>query len=388
MRGGAPGLLSQMSQRLAGQVTASANQLKDGPTDLIHPRPVDPLVAYIRFLNTLTSMPEVRNAIAEIKEHLRPDGGNLPRWEADFLLARLDQVAASRTLERARYYLARLERSLSQTRTNGVNDINLNRWQEYSDILTDSLWIIERRDNSGVHSASYWGNFIPQIPYQMMCRYTRRGEWVLDPFAGAGTTLIEGKRLGRHTIGIELHPSVAERARLLIAAEPNPYYTVAEVVTADSCALDYGALLAQYGQRSVQLVIMHPPYFDIIKFSEDPRDLSNAGSVENFLERLGQVVYRAADVLDAGRYLVLVIGDKYAGGEWIPLGFRAMEVVLNAGFTLKSIIVKNFEQTTAKRTQKALWRYRALLGGFYVFKHEYVFVFRKRCKHSGKPRRR
>ena len=331
----------------------------------------------IRALRSLPSMHGLREEVAALKQRLRSNGIRWDLPEAEFLLARLDQVAASHTLERARYYLSRLERSLSQVRTNGVNDINLNRWQEYTDILTDSLWLIERRDNSGVHSADYWGNFIPQIPYQMMRRYTRRGEWVLDPFAGAGTTLIEGQRLGRHTLGIELNPAVAERARRLIAAEPNPYHTVAEVIVADSCTLDHRALLAQYGQRSVQLVIMHPPYFDIIKFSDDPRDLSNAASVEDFLGRLGQVVARTAEVLDTGRYLALVIGDKYADGEWIPLGFRAMEVVIGAGFTLKSIVVKNFEQTTAKRTQKELWRYRALLGGFYIFKHEYVFIFRK-----------
>ena len=91
-----------------------------------------------------------------------------------------------------------------------------------------------------------------------MRRYTRRGEWVLDPFAGAGTTLIEGQRLGRHTIGIELQPEVAEQARQLIAAEPNPYATTAEVITADSGALDYHALLAHYGQHSVQLVTHAP----------------------------------------------------------------------------------------------------------------------------------
>jgi hypothetical protein len=51
-------------------------------------------------------------------------------------------------------------------------------------------------------------------------------------------------------------------------------------------------------------------------------------------------------------------------GEWIPLGFLAMNEVTKRGFRLKSI--------------KELWRYRALAGGFYVFKHEYVFNFRRR----------
>jgi hypothetical protein len=41
------------------------------------------------------------------------------------------------------------------------------------------------------------------------------------------------------------------------------------------------------------------------------------------------------------------------------------------------IAVKNFEETRGKRNQKELWRYRALVGGFYVFKHEYIFIFQK-----------
>jgi hypothetical protein len=51
--------------------------------------------------------------------------------------------------------------------------------------------------------------------------------------------------------------------------------------------------------------------------------------------------------------------------------------VLKHGFTLKSIVVKNFEETSGKRGQRSLWRYRALAVGFYIFKHEYIFVFRK-----------
>jgi len=55
-----------------------------------------------------------------------------------------------------------------------------------------------------------------------------------------------------------------------------------------------------------------------------------------------------------------------------------MEEALRRGFALKSIVVKNFDETLGKRQQTALWRYRALAGEFYVFKHEYIFVLRKR----------
>jgi DNA modification methylase len=258
-----------------------------------------------------------------------------------------------------------------------VNDIDLERWREYEDVITDSLWLIDRRDSSGVHSPGYWGNFIPQIPNQMLKRYTKQGEWALDLFLGCGTTLIEAQRLGRNGIGFELQKDVAATARELIAAEPNPHGTVAEVVVGNSAAIDVDRELARLGQSSVHLVVLHPPYFDIIKFSDDPRDLSNAPSIEAFLEQFTHVVRKATAALDSGRYLALVIGDKYEQGEWIPLGFRCMNLVLEQGYRLKSTIVKNFEETSAKRNQRALWRYRALAGGFYVFKHEYVFVLQK-----------
>lgn len=326
----------------------------------------------------------LRGAVAELQRGLvagalRAEAGAPGAVEIGrgYLLAELNQIAASRTRERAEYYVDRLIRAVAEIRTGAINDINLRRWKEYDEIQTDSLWIIDRRDSSGAHTADYWGNFVPQIPRQMMLRYTKRGDWVLDPFAGAGTTLIEGQRLGRNTIGLELQDRMVEHTRKLIASEPNPYGVTCDMLPADSVALDYGALLASYGQRSAQLVILHPPYFDIIKFSDDPRDLSNVATVEAFLELIGRVVAGVAPVLDSGRHLAVVIGDKYARGDWIPLGFQTMNEVMKHGFALKSIVVKNFEQTAGKRAQKELWRYRALVGGFYIFKHEYIFLFKK-----------
>ena len=294
-----------------------------------------------------------------------------------YLMGELDQIADAHTAERALYYVERLIKGVSEVRTVAINDINLNRWKEYEDIYTDSLWIVPRRESSGVHTAGYWGNFIPQIPNQMMRRYTRPGDWVLEAFSGCGTTLIEAQRLGRNALGIELQPHVAERAAALVAAEPNPHKVITDVLCGDASAAPVGAALARHGQKRAQLLIMHPPYHDIIRFSEDPRDLSTAASLEGFLDGMAAVVRNCAPYLEGGRYFALVIGDKYAGGEWIPLGFYTMSRILQEGFSLKSIIVKNFEETTGKRRQKELWKYRALVGGFYIFKHEYIFLFKK-----------
>jgi DNA modification methylase len=303
--------------------------------------------------------------------------GDTIKVETKYINDEIEQIYETQTLERTKYYIQRLIKSLTQVKTSKINDLNLNRWKEYDGILTDSLWIVEKRDNSGAHNAGYWGNFIPQIPNQFLQRYTKTGEWILDTFLGSGTTLIECKRLCRNGIGIEINPKVVELANNNISRENNPSKIRTEIITADCTILNYEENLKKLGVKSVQLVIMHPPYWDIIKFSDKPNDLSNAKNIEIFLHQMGLVIENSLKVLDKDRYCVLVIGDKYSGGEWIPLAFYTMQEFIKRGYKLKSTIIKNFEETKGKMNQKELWRYRALSGGFYVFKHEYIFLFKK-----------
>ena len=54
-----------------------------------------------------------------------------------------------------------------------------------------------------------------------------------------------------------------------------------------------------------------------------------------------------------------------------------MNLMLTKDLLLKAIIIKNFEETKGKLNQQAIWRYRALASDFYIFKHEYIFLFKK-----------
>lgn len=336
-----------------------------------------------------TSLSEIKQDISDLaiasKNLISGNNGNVLiktdndviEYSSDLIQKELEQILKTQTIERTRYYIKRLIKSLSKKKMGKINDLNLNRWKEYDDLITDSLWILNKRDQSGTHKADYWGNFIPQIPNQFLRRYTKKGNWVLDPFLGSGTTLIECKRLGRNGIGVELNKATTKMAGTRVRQEKNPYKVKTKIITANSAKLNYTSELKKLKVKSFQFLILHPPYWDIIRFSNDKEDLSNAESVRGFLEMFGQVVEKAYPLLDKKRYCSVVIGDKYSAGEWIPLGFYVMQEMMRQGFKLKSTIVKNFDQTTAKRNQKELWRYRALAGGFYIFKHEYIFLFQK-----------
>ncbi|HEU4391268.1 MAG TPA: DNA methyltransferase, partial [Blastocatellia bacterium] len=205
-------------------------------------------------LDSIQDHNELRVGVTELKALLasparsnefhaaRPDDSIL--FRRDVLLAEFDQILASQTAERARYYLKRLRRALDDAKTTGINDINLRRWKEYDDILTDSLWSLPKRDTSGAHLGWYWGNFVPQIPHQLILRFTRKGDWVLDPFVGSGTTLIECRRLGRNGVGVDLNADVIERARELVDGESNKDSVKTELLAADSRIVNYEEILA------------------------------------------------------------------------------------------------------------------------------------------------
>jgi SAM-dependent methyltransferase len=246
------------------------------------------------------------------------------------------------------------------------------------DLIVESLWLLGARDRSSSHAGDYWGNFVPQIPSQILRRFTKEGDWVVDLFSGMGTTLIECRKLGRNGVGVELHPSVAERSRARIAEADGAGATAADVLVADSAAPETVAVVrAAMGQERADCVLLHPPYHDIIRFGEDPRDLSNAADEATFLGGFDRVVANAVALLKPGGHLALVIGDAYRKGEWRPLGFECMERCRRAGLLLKAINVKDIQgNVRGKGVATNLWRARALRNGFYIFKHEYVMVFR------------
>lgn len=250
------------------------------------------------------------------------------------------------------------------------NDIDLKNWKD-SDVLTDSLWVINSRDNSGKHSGFYHGNFIPQIPRQLIKRYTKKDDVVFDPFVGSGTTIYETENLQRNAIGVDIQEKLVNKIKRKVDKDNKYFYELIASDSSNNKIVDnIKGILKKHSKKAIQLAILHPPYSDIIKFSDNKEDLSNAPTLNDFRKQFTNVLKNTYEVLENNRYMTIVIGDKYENGEWIPLGFYCMEDAKKVGFKLKSIVVKNMSGNRAKQNKEGIWRYRALSSDYYIFKKE------------------
>ncbi len=250
-------------------------------------------------------------------------------------------------------------------------------WKEL-DINVDSLWLIGPRAKGGKHSNFYHGNFVPQIPNQMIRRYTEEGDVVVDLFMGSGTTLFECENLNRKYIGFDINSEVLDFVNDRMKDSTAQFFIHNCDVTSNETMSFIKNDLTLLGKKKIDLIIIHPPYWDIVKFTDHPNDLSNITNIDTFIEKFLVSVESVYKFLGRKKHLILVIGDIYKCGEVIPLGFYLMYAIKkHFRCAIKGIIVKDMVGNRAKIGQEGLWHYRALRNGNYLFKHEYIFVFRK-----------
>ena len=271
-------------------------------------------------------------------------------------------------------------RVVQKPKTTSYNDIDLNNWKLYSHIKTGSLWEFDSRDKSHGHSYDYHGNYIPQIATQLFERYTKKNDVILDLFFGSGTSGIEAVHMERRCIGVELKQEMVDYVSEKFTSKQ--LVTDVNIICGDSTSETakekVQARLEIMGKKQAQFVMLHPPYDDIIKFSNKKEDLSNCATTEEFYDLFEKVAKNAYDLLEKGKYAALIIGDEYKNSRVIPLGFECMKRMENVGFITKAIIVKNITgNEKAKGKTANLWRYRALAGGFNIFEHEYIMTFVK-----------
>lgn len=257
--------------------------------------------------------------------------------------------------------------------------IDKEHWRE-SDINIDSLWLIGPRAKGGKRENTYHGNFVPQIPDNLIRRYTEEGDIVLEPFMGSGTSLYECERLNRHYIGFDINEDIIEYVKSKMSDCTNIYYSIinCDITNTELSDIKIRESLKRMKSQRVDFVLSHPPYWDIIKFTSHPSDLSNCPNLESFLEKFVLSMQNSIKYLRAGKHFAFVAGDIYRDGEVIPLAFNMMQAIKdNIKCKLKGIVIKDMVGNKGKIGMEALWRYRTLKSDTFLFKHEYIFVFKK-----------
>lgn len=227
-----------------------------------------------------------------------------------------------------------------------------------------TMWSFPQRGNWATHSGQYRGNWSPYIPRNLILRYTKPGDWVLDQFAGSGTTLVEAKLLNRNALGVDINP------RAIALAEHNLNF---------SCKSEAKMFLRQGDAKQlsfvkdgkIDFICTHPPYADIIKYSKGIENDISLLNDKGFMTAITMVAKEAYRVLKKGKSCAVMMGDKRCHGDIVPLGFNLLQCFLATGFHLKEIIIK--EQHNCRSTDKWLQVNRKFL----LLAHEYIFVFFK-----------
>jgi len=144
-----------------------------------------------------------------------------------------------------------------------------------------SVWSFKQRGNWATHSGEYRGNWSPYIPRNVILKYSKPGELVLDYFCGAGTTAVECKLLGRRCIAFDINDKAVRLVKRNINFNIGSY----QLALTDSKSpihiyepqLSVGDArdLSSIQDNSIDLICAHPPYANIIQYTDSKdEDLS------------------------------------------------------------------------------------------------------------------
>lgn len=236
-----------------------------------------------------------------------------------------------------------------------------------------TIWSFKDRGDWATHIGDFRGNFSPYVPRNLILKYTKEGEWVLDQMVGSGTTLIECKLLQRNGIGIDINPLaiMITRNRLDFKIPPSLFKDYKEPII--KTYVGDARNLNLIKDESIDLIVTHPPYFNIIGYSkgEIAGDISKL-KFDDYLLAMKEIAKESYRVLKPDKYCAILIGDTRKHKHYVPISYLVMERFLEVGFLLKEDIIKLQHNVTTNRTS-----WRGKYYDFYKIMHEHIFVFRK-----------
>jgi len=248
------------------------------------------------------------------------------------------------------------------------------------ELETSTVWSFKQRGKWATHNGNYRGNWSPYIPRNIILRYSSPGDIVLDPFCGGGTTAVEAKLLGRRCIARDINPGA------VILAKRNLSFSTAVQTSLDEdevtvtlfdpdVAVGDARNLSTIDDESIDLICTHPPYADIVNYSENIDGDLSLLNVEAFIQEMSEVASEFKRVLKPDGNCVILIGDMRKNKRVIPLGFKTIEQFRNVGFSLKDLIIKR--QHNCRTT--GFWYTSSIKHNFLLLSQEYLPVFTKQC---------
>ncbi|WP_372996053.1 DNA methyltransferase [Marinobacter sp.] len=154
--------------------------------------------------------------------------------------------------------------------------------------------------------------------------FTKRGNVVLDPFVGIGSTLKACALEGRRGIGIELNPNYAKLARERIETEVESFESVEDQTVLEG---DSRTIIDQLDDNSLDFIVTSPPYWNILhkedhkvkqerkahnldtKYSDNEVDLGNIDDYNTFLDELTAIFAKCVRPLKPKKYMAIVVSD-------------------------------------------------------------------------------
>lgn len=232
-----------------------------------------------------------------------------------------------------------------------------------------SVWSFPRRWNWATHNSKYRWNWSPEVVRNLMLRYSHEGDFLLDPMIGGWTTAIEAKLLNRNLLCYDINPKAIDLTKSLLdfESETNPKI---QILHHDATQKN-----TKLKDESIDFVLMHPPYVDIIQYSEwqIEEDISNIHDIDAFCDKIEKIAKESFRVLKPWKFCAVLMWDTRRKKMYQPLAFKVMERFLKAGFTLKEDIIK--VQHNCKAT--GFWVKKSKEANFLLIMHEHLFIFQK-----------
>ncbi len=231
-----------------------------------------------------------------------------------------------------------------------------------------TVWAFPRRGSWATHTSDWRGNWSPEVVRNLILRYSKEKDHLLDCMIGGGTTAIEAKILNRHITCVDVNKEALERTKRVLNFEVENK-SKQRMIECDARNMSF------IKNNEIDFILTHPPYADIIKYSEGKieNDLSNIHDINKFVDEIEKVAQELYRVLKPGKFCAILMGDTRRNKMYQPLSFMVMDKFIKTGFMLKEDIIKR--QFNCKAT--GFWVKKSQEANFLLIMHEHLFVFQK-----------